>query len=305
MHPGSYLCTHNIKKMKKALVVFVLLTILSLNSNAQEVKFGFRAGLNVSRFDGPGETDDSGKSLEKYSSNTGFLVGVSAAYPVVDYFGFRAEFLYSINGGRRLFESDNAYQKFTTSDSKTIINTGYKRYNLNDFNSYLQLPFSVYGKFWKKIELSVGICPGILVSSTGTGEVKHVFNGVTSLANNSLVQELDFNFKKDKVDTKAGDPVTFFLNTEEIATRSKVTAYEGFATKTSDYFNNFDLGILTGISYYFNGSLFTGVRLYYGLNDVTNKDHDISLQKLDNGKYIQRDDFDRNLDIQFMIGFQF
>ena len=174
--------------MKKLLSCLSIFTLLSLNLSAQEIKFGFRAGLNLSRFDGPGETDDAGKSLEEYTSNTGFLVGVSAAYPITDYLGVRAEFLYSINGGRRLFESDNAYQKFTTTDSKTVISTGYKRYNVNDFNSYLQLPLSVYGKLWHKVELSSGICPGVIISSTGTGDVKHVFGGVTDLRDKTLVR---------------------------------------------------------------------------------------------------------------------
>ncbi|MBL7830739.1 MAG: PorT family protein [Saprospiraceae bacterium] len=288
--------------------IFFLLTFLlfTLTIHAQSlIKIGFRAGLNVSHLSGPSETDDSGNSLEKYSNNTGFLVGVSGAIPFDDYFGVRAEFLYSINGGRRLFESSNAYQKFSTTDSKTILTNGYKRYNLNAFNSYLELPLSIYGKLWKKIELSAGICPGVLISSTGTGEVKHVFSGTTTLKDKTLVQELDFNFKSDKIGATSGDPITFNLNTEAIATRSILTAYQDFSSKTDNYFNNFDMGILAGLSYYFNGSLFAGARLYYGLNDVTNKNYDISLQKLESGKYILRDDFDRNIVLQFMIGFQF
>lgn len=291
--------------MKNTNFLLVLVVASSFSLKAQSLKIGFKAGLNVSQLKGPEETDASGQSLEKYSSNTGFLVGMTAAYPFTDMFGFRTELLYSINGGRRLFESNNAYQKFTSSDSKTIITNGYKRYTINDFNSYLQLPLMVYGKFWKKIEVSAGICPSFLLSSTGTGEMKQVFSGSTNLANKALIQELDFNFKSDKIDTKLGDPVKFNLNTEEITTRSILSAYEGFESKNGNYFNNFDVGILTGLAYYFNSSLFVSGRLYYGLKDVTNQDYDVSLQNLQNGKFITRNDFDRNFDLQFMIGFQF
>jgi hypothetical protein len=291
--------------MKKAILFSFAILISTIVLEAQSVKIGFRAGLNISSLNGPIESDDSGKALEEFSSNTGFLVGVSAAYPFLPYLGVRAEFLYSINGGRRLFESNNAFQKLTTSDNKSVLANGYKRYNLNTYNSHLQLPLSVYGKLWKKIELSAGICPSVLVSSTGTGEIKQIFAGKTNIADNTLVQELAYNFKSNEINSKSGNPVLFTLNTEEISTRSILTAYEAFDKKNGDFYNNFDLGFLAGISYYFNNSLFTGVRLYYGLKDVTNKEYDISLQKLDAGKYIKRDDFDRNIDWQLMIGFQF
>lgn len=292
--------------MKRILLILGLVVCFVAVSNAQlPFKIGFKAGLNSSRFSGPSETDASGKSLEKYSGNTGFLVGVNASVPFNDYFGAKVELQYSINGGRKIFESENAYQKFTTIDSKPLTTTGYKRYNINVFNSYLQLPVSLNARLFKKIEISAGISPGILVGSSGTGEIKQVFTGTTTLKDNTLVQELDYNFKSDKIGSTAGNPVEFNLNTEAVSTRSILTAYENFPAKDGGYFENFDLGATFGLAYYFNSSLYAGANLYYGLKDVTRENYDIALQTLDKGNFIKRNDLDRNIAIQFMIGFQF
>lgn len=290
---------------KNVFVVCILLISVNFAQAQLPFKLGFKAGLNASRFLGPAETDNAGNTLEKFSNNTGFLVGVNAGFPFNNIFGARVELQYSINGGRRLFESQNAYQKFTTIDSKPIVTTGYKRYNLNTFNSYIQLPVSLYAKLFKKIEISAGISPGFLISSTGTGEIKHVFSGTTTLKDNTLVQELDYNYGSDKIGSTAGNPVNFNLNTEAIATRSILNAYENFTEKSGGYYESFDLGALLGLAYYFNSSLYLGANMYYGLKDVSRETYDISLQKLDAGNFIKRNDFDRNFALQFMLGFQF
>ena len=291
--------------MKKVLLIVIILTAIQYTSFSQNLKVGFKAGLNSSTFNGPSELDDSGKSLETFNSNTGFIVGVTLAYPFTKEFGIRGELLYGTNGGRKIFESNSAYQSFKTINNVPEIVTGYKRENINVFNSYIQLPLTVYYKFFKKIELSTGICPSFLVSSTGTGELKQILKSSNTLKDGTLIQDLEYNYYKDKLDTKLGDPVKFNLNSEEIATRTKLSAYEAYTTKSGDYYNSFDLGILVGMAYYFNSSLFVGARLYYGLNDVTNNNLDISLNKLNNNKLIFRNDNDRNLDYQFMVGFQF
>ncbi len=291
--------------MKKVLLIILILSSFNYLSYSQVAKIGFKAGLNSSMFSGPAETDDAGKSLETFNANTGFIVGVTLAFPFTKEFGVRGELLYGTNGGRKIFESENAYQSFKTVDNTPQTVYGYKRQNINVFNSYIQLPLTVYYKFFKKIELSTGLCPSFLVSSTGTGELKQILKTSNTLPDGTLIQDLEYNYFKDNVSTKLGDPVKFNLNSEEIVTRTKLSAYEEYTTKNGNFYNSFDLGILAGIAYYFNGSLFVGARLYYGLNDVTNNNMDIALNKLNNNKLIYRTDKDRNLDYQFMVGFQF
>ncbi|HMG16983.1 MAG TPA: outer membrane beta-barrel protein, partial [Saprospiraceae bacterium] len=254
---------------------------------------------------GPSETDDAGKSLETFNSNTGFIVGVTLAFPFTKEFGVRGELLYGTNGGRKIFESESAYQTFRTVDNVAETVIGYKRQNINVFNSYIQLPLTVYYKFFRKIELSTGICPSFLVSSTGTGELKQIIKTSNTLPDGTLIQDLEHNYFSDDIGTKLGDPVKFNLNSEEIATRTKLSAYEEYPAKNGNLYNSFDMGILAGVAYYFNSSLFVGARLYIGLNDVTNNNLDISLNKLNNNKLIYRTDIDKNFDYQFMVGFQF
>lgn len=292
--------------MKKIILLTLIIFSIGLKLTAQVVKIGFKAGLNSSKFSGPQEQDDAGNNLETYNTNTGFVVGVTAAVPFTKEFGARAELLYSTNGGRKIFESQNAYQKFLTVNNSTLVVHGPKRININTFNSYMMIPLTVYGKFFNKIEINLGVSPAFLVSSTGTGELKQNLTVNNNLPGSVLVQDLEYNYFKDKVDTRIGDPVNFSLISEDIETRNKLSAYENFAKKDGNVYNSFDLGLLAGLAYYFNSSLFVGARLYYGLNDVTNNDYDISLQKLDsNNKYIYRNDKDINVAWQFMIGFQF
>ena len=294
------------KKMKKIILFALIICSIQCSITAQEIKIGFKAGLNSSKFSGPVEIDDAGKTVEEFKSNTGFIVGVTAAVPFTKMFGARAEFIYSTNGGRKVFESQNAYQKFKTANNTDLIVYGPKRVNINTFNSYIQIPLLVYGKFFDKIEVSAGVCPSFLVSSKGTGELRQDITVNNNLEGSVLIQDLDFNYLKDNVDTRIGDPLNFSLISEDIQTRSTLSAYENYPEKKGNFYNGFDLGILAGLSYYFNSSLFVGARLYYGLNDVTNDDYDISLQKLDaNKNYIYRNDKDYNVDIQFLIGFQF
>ena len=291
--------------MKKVLLITIILTAINYKGFSQDVKVGFKAGLNSSRFSGPAETDDAGKSLETFNSNTGFIVGITLALPFTKEFGVRGELLYGTNGGRKIFESEAAYQSFKTVNNATQIVNGDKRQNINVFNSYIQLPLTVYYKFFKKIELSTGLCPSFLVSSTGTGELKQIIKSSNTLPDGTLIQDLEHNYFSNDINTKLGDPVKFNLNSEEIATTTKLSAYEEYSSKNGNLYNSFDLGILVGAAYYFNSSLFVGARLYYGLSDVTNNNMDIALNKLNNNKLIYRTDVDKNLDYQFMVGFQF
>ncbi len=290
--------------MVKFVYAFLLLCVC--NFDKAQMKYGISACLCRSSLRGPLEKDNTGKEVETLDATTGFVVGATAGYQFTDMFGVRAELLYSVHGGKKRFESMNAYQRFIADNGQVLIAQGQKKQLLSVYNSYIMLPVSVHGLFFKHLELSVGFGPSFLVNSTGSGELSNVLSNSSGLDNNTLVQKLDHNYYKDKTTTRVGEEKKFLFQGEEITTQTDLSAYQNFTEKDGSYYNPIDLTFLAGISYYLNSSLFIGARLCYGLNDVSNTKYDISLQDLDaNNNFKTRDDFDRNFDWQFMVGFQF
>ena len=72
-------------------------------------------------------------------------------------------------------------------------------------------------------------------------------------------------------------------------------------TKDGSAYNIFGLDAVGGVSIFVNGGLFLGLRVQYGLLDVTNNNNDFSL--LENNTL--RSDNDVNLTYQTSIGFYF
>ena len=72
------------------------------------------------------------------------------------------------------------------------------------------------------------------------------------------------------------------------------------------YFNTIDLGLNIGAYYYWHQGLFLGARCKYGLMDVTKDNYDVSQGAWDSSQnFVQRSDKDRNVAVQFSIGFSF
>ena len=86
---------------------------------------------------------------------------------------------------------------------------------------------------------------------------------------------------------------------------SFLQAYYLFPEDRGSYFSTIDFGLNVGAYYYWNQGLFLGGRFNYGLSDVTKDNYDVSRQSLNNGQFIQRSDKDRNISLQFSLGFSF
>ena len=87
----------NIMKHIPLLCLFLLLSIAGLE--AQDITYGFRAGLTRSTIDGPSEQSALG-DLEEYNYNTGFHIGGGVKIPFSDLIGLRAELVYSQKGAK-------------------------------------------------------------------------------------------------------------------------------------------------------------------------------------------------------------
>ncbi|MCB0615727.1 MAG: PorT family protein, partial [Phaeodactylibacter sp.] len=61
-----------------------------------------------------------------------------------------------------------------------------------------------------------------------------------------------------------------------------------------------------GLAFYLNQGLYVGLRVNYGLSDLTRTERDVSRKELDDSNnFIFREDKDRNLTLQASVGFSF
>ena len=282
----------------------LFLAFLSVTLSAQ-VHYGFKTGLNFARMDGPSEMNAAGAELESWKSITGFHIGLSMGYKINDYVGVRGELLYTKRGGKYTFDGDS-YRIFRYDGGSTR-STGNSRYLINVNNAYVDLPVMAYGR-WKDFELSAGGYVGLMVQSIGDGSLTYT-GGRTETLQNSIADlefNLDHNYRKDDPGLGVGgQTVVVQVDAQTLELPKTLGAYYDYPEDKGRLYNSVDYGIVAGLSYFMSRSLFIGVRLQYGLADITNNKADLSKGATDNGNLIFRDDKDRNVVIQGSVGFSF
>jgi hypothetical protein len=102
--------------MKKIIVTLVLL--ITVNSNAQKINFGLKAGLNVSML--------TGNANEIMSSNNGFFAGTLLEFKMLGKIAIQPELLFSAQGAK--FESKNLTFATTTKMNYLILPVMVKYY---------------------------------------------------------------------------------------------------------------------------------------------------------------------------------
>ena len=289
------------------LLSFVLFSLCSSNLTAQEISYGFKAGLNFSTFQAESEAVD-GVSLEEYDFNPGFLVGLILKSNVTDLFGVTAEVLYSQKGTKYRFDGAS-YQPLITSTGDVIQTTGNKDLSLNVTNAYIDIPVSVYGRVLSWLEIHGGVSAGFLVSSSGSGELR--YSSAVSERGFSIedyVVSLDHRYFSDRggIEELGDDPITQTIEGSFVEIPKTLSAYYEYAQDEElNLYNRLDLGVHAGFSLYLNQGLFLGLRANLGLSDVTNNEVDKSILTQGPDGFIFRDDKDTNLSFQTFIGFSF
>jgi hypothetical protein len=282
--------------MKKWFLVLVIGISAAFSSFAQDLSYGFRAGINRYAIDGPLE---EGESLDL---NSGFHIGFGFGTWFTDIWGVRAELLYNQKGVKYAYNG-TSYVFLEDQNQRPLTFTGNRDMSVNISSSYIDVPLMVFARATSWLELSVGVVPGFLVYSSGTGELTF-----TSDRLSTYTQELDYNYYGDELgEADFSDPIRVEnKNTGNLVdVPSSAGAYYYQKAKDGSYFNFFDLGAMAGISFYLNKGLYVGARYNFGLIDVTNNKNDYSVINLDNGEQILRDDKDTNNGWQFSVGFNF
>lgn len=274
-------------------------------AQAQTLSYGFKAGLSLSKIDGPSEVNN-GTELEQNEFANGFFVGGLFRYWITDLVGVKWELLYSQKGTDYIFNGPG-YQILPIDGSGAVTLNGNQQITLNISNAYFDIPLLVYGKFGR-FEIEGGINVGFLISTTASGEL--IFDG-ESLAGSPVdpfTLALDYRYRRDN----PGE-VDFSLGTRTINVDGTpwdipaiLQAYYQFPEDRGSVFNTIDFGLNAGLYYYWNQGLFLGARLNYGLSNVIRDDYDVSKVSLDaNGDFITRSELDRNISLQFSLGFSF
>ena len=294
-----------LKHMKNIFTFLFFLFAMTL-VNAQEIGYGFKAGLNFSSIQGESEMDDAGMDLESFKNNTGFQIGGIINFKIVDAFGIRTEILFSQKGGRYNYNGQG-YQRLFFTNGDAFLAEGTKEIDLNITNAYIDIPVMGYVKVNKWLELSAGANIGFLVASSAAGELRYAGN--TSAGVEEFVVSLDYKYFSDtpgEAKLLVDEPILREVMNQFLEIPRGFGAYydldEGDET---GLYKTIDLGVLAGINIYLNQGLSLGARLNYGLVDITKNDLDRSLFKLNDGQFIFRDDMDRNISLQTSLTFSF
>ncbi|MDX1477661.1 MAG: outer membrane beta-barrel protein [Saprospiraceae bacterium] len=281
----------------------LLLWLVSVTGTAQDITYGFRAGLSYSKLLGDVEMDANG-NLEEYRFASGFHIGIAFNYAVTDLFGFRTELLFTQRGTEYKYEGDSyIWLARATQDQRLLL--GKRTQDVNISTANLEVPLLTYFKAGP-FEFSGGINLSVLMAATGGGGLN--FEGVSPNGNpvDPFRITLSYNFVKDEAGSRGAGTIPVRIDGTTVLTPSIIGAYYDYDEKDGNLFNTFDIGLMGGMSYYLNEGLYLGGRIIYGLTDVDDNQYDISLRALDqDNNYIARADKNQNLTFQVSIGFLF
>jgi len=285
----------------------LLILLLPILSSAQGVSGGVRIGLNLNSFSGPSEVDATGNELETFDNNTGFLVGGMINVGITDLFGVRAELQFSQKGGRKLFDGESR-TIFNPDSGNEIQVRGNRKTVIRVNNSYIDIPVMACIRSVDKLQLFGGVTVGFLVASTGFGQLDIDGESTVGQVPVKFTTTLDHNYLRDEgyTSTDIGEFTTFSADGNMVQIPTEAGAYVlDFAEKQSNAYNGLDFGLIGGLSYKINGSLFLAAMYNFGLMDVTDNDNDVSRTDSDGNNRIFRSDNDQNRSLQLSLGFLF
>ena len=296
--------------MKKILTLLILMLGIS-GVQAQNLGYGFKAGLNFNRFN-----TDNIRPGEEFVGVTGFHIGAVFGYKFTDLTGMRAELLYSVRGGRIRYDNTNNFENrdaflLTAESGQEFIITGLRQSTLRINNSYIEIPLTFYYKPAKWLEFSVGAQAGVRVASTGLGQM--IVNGRTELDGQEFdVQQLNFNleydFGKDSFEDEVIGAGFIDLAGERVLVPGTLNAYSEFDEDYGELYETLDYQLIGGMSLFLNQGLFLGGRVNVGLKDVTRNEADRINLITEDGTGIEsrvQNDIDKNFAVQVSIGFIF
>ncbi len=268
------------------------LFLFGLSLSAQNLKVGLSAGLIRSSFD-----SNDMEEGESYGYTNGFSFGVTAEYAISDVFGLRSGINLYQKGAKHDFIGGSYWHITNPLTSREFVFPGPREQKLVVSNTYVALPIGIYGTIRDRVQIYGTLDFGYLVSSSGSGQMDFVYEGQV------YSSSLNYRYKRDKAGEGSGD-YTSIAGTD-FGLPAQSGAYFEYSEKESNLYNSFDISANVGLNVYLTSSLYVGARYNYGLMDITSEKSDRSYVKSTNGGLSFRDDKDRNVGYEFMVGFNF
>ncbi len=290
--------------MTRNILLFCLTLLVSIQLSGQG-HIGFKTGLNFSNILSDTKEPAAGIIQDQWGRAMNFHIGMTYTYEFLDAFRVRGELLYSRKGGKYRYQGP--MHRTFSGNNQSILTKGNGTYLVDVANTYLELPVSAVFKY-KKIELSAGGYFGLLLFSRGEGGLG--YRGTTALgtSTDSLNFILDHNYFADEPGsfTPGSEIIQVTLDGKNFSAAKTQGAYYNSATQKEKLFNRLDAGLIAGAAWYFNSTLYLGVRVQYGLMDLTNNAGHFSLSSLNNDNTaLLRNSREQNFTIQAGVGFSF
>lgn len=290
-------------------------------------KFGLRAGASFTSMFGDREANVE----EEYKITVRLSAGGTVRFALHERFGLAGEVLFVQKGAFYGATSTNSFLKLPAYANEQEAIYGYnkvngnyvkredinlkKRKSVNVINAYIEVPVMMYYELIDdRLQLDLGVAVGFLVDSRGLGTIKFgeesELNSTVPDPSRFIEMNLDYRMIQDEI----GKLPSTLSRTAKIdgTTRTYPSSLGSYyltdenEKNRQNIFNTVDFSLQVGLSYYFTPGLRLGARFGYSLLDITNSKYDYSQNSLDdNGNYIQRDDFDGNIGVQFFVGLQF
>ncbi len=209
--------------MKKLLLLSILITSLSYNVKAQDIRFGLKTGLNFSKLN----SDEAGFNEMSYNRSA-FHIGALVEFTLSDNFSIQPELYYSSEGG--MLKSTEEDEEFGLVDLKTNINT-----------NYMSLPIMFKYYTGKNLYIEAGPQMDFLVSADIHGQASNNFQSEV-YPNEDIKDQLDSNNYGLGIGIGYKASNGIFLNTRYVLGLSDLTKNE-FSTVKSGGFH-FSVGFM-------------------------------------------------------------
>lgn len=166
--------------MKKILLTAAVVFALGTAAQAQDMRFGVKAGVNFSNFGG----DEVGDS----SARTGFHVGAVAEFPLSENFSIQPEVLFSQQGSQNEFNEVYTIGGVEVRDS----------YEVKQTLNYINVPIAAQYEIFDGFTLHAGPQIGFLISANGKVEGTTTGGGMsqsidTETDNKDAFETVDFS----------------------------------------------------------------------------------------------------------------
>lgn len=282
--------------------MFVSLTI----AQRPDWNIGFELGWSNSKIIGDDYQSINGSSVETRDFASGFNLSLYARKHFTDGFGVQFGLSYSQRGGEVNYNGPSYYRLGFNQEEKRILALN-RNESLRIQNSYLDVPIVAFHRIGSKFEIGAGVYAGMIIVSKGDGDSR-----MTPLTNGTPFDPFIIGQEHNYLRDLTGDAVLAGVQDIIVGSRTynepRVLAayYETYEGARDKNFYRSELGALAQIGYYFNTSLNIKARATYGLTDITRNSLDWDKSTLDSSNnQIYRDDKDRHISFQLLLGFMF